>query len=115
VPQTASDLLYLDTVGAECHAADQESDQPVGSCRALLDLIAPGIDDATHPRDLSEGQRLSLVLAIQLTARPAVLLLDEPTRGLDYLAKAALVRILRRLADLGRAIVVATHDVEFAA
>lgn len=115
VPQTASDLLYLDTVAAECAAADQESGRPAGSCRALLDDIAPGIDGLSHPRDLSEGQKLSLVLAIQLTARPSVVLLDEPTRGLDYLAKSALGRILRRLADLGRAIVVATHDVEFAA
>jgi energy-coupling factor transport system ATP-binding protein len=44
-----------------------------------------------------------------------VLLLDEPTRGLDYPAKAELADILRRLADEGRAVMVATHDVEFAA
>ena len=68
-----------------------------------------------HPRDLSEGQRLALAVAIVLTAGPPVLLLDEPTRGLDYPGKHALAEILRGLAADGRAIMVATHDVEFAA
>ena len=69
-----------------------------------------------HPRDLSEGQRLSLVLAIQLAAAPAVLLLDEPTRGLDPTAKARLASIVDDLARAdGKAVVVATHDVEFVA
>ena len=115
VPQTPGDLLYLDTVVAECGAADEESDQPPGSCAALLAQLVPGIDPSAHPRDLSEGQRLSLVLAVQLTARPPVLLLDEPTRGLDYGAKHALARILAELAAAGRAVLVSTHDVEFVA
>ncbi|MDQ6936029.1 MAG: AAA family ATPase, partial [Actinomycetota bacterium] len=68
-----------------------------------------------HPADLSEGQRLALVLAIQLTAEPAVLLLDEPTRGLDYPAKTMLTGVLRELADRGRAVLLSTHDVEFVA
>ncbi|SEG76023.1 energy-coupling factor transport system ATP-binding protein [Thermomonospora echinospora] len=115
VPQTPSDLLYLNSVAAECAQADRESDARPGSCRALLDRLAPGIDDAVHPRDLSEGQRLALVLAIQLTAAPPVLLLDEPTRGLDYLAKARLSEIVTELAAAGHAVVLATHDVEFVA
>ncbi len=115
VPQTASDLLYLETVADECHAADTESDAAPGTCRGLLDRLAPGIGPDKHPRDLSEGQRLSLVLAVQLTAAPSVMLLDEPTRGLDYSAKAALARMIADLAAEGRAMVVATHDVEFVA
>lgn len=115
VPQTASDLLYLETVAAECESGDAESGAAPGSCRDLLDSLAPDIDSGQHPRDLSEGQRLALVLAVQLTAAPAVLLLDEPTRGLDYTAKRVFGRVLRRLADEGRAVVVATHDVEFVA
>ena len=75
----------------------------------------PGIPDTTHPRDLSEGQRLALALAIVLTARPPVVLLDEPTRGLDYAGKAELARIVADLARDGRAVLLATHDVEFAA
>ncbi|QDO87450.1 ATP-binding cassette domain-containing protein [Ornithinimicrobium ciconiae] len=115
VPQSASDLLYLETVEAECAAADAESDLAPGTCRALLDRIAPGIDGDRHPRDLSEGQRLSLVLAVQLVAAPGVLMLDEPTRGLDYRAKDELARIVAELAAAGTAVVIATHDVEFVA
>jgi energy-coupling factor transport system ATP-binding protein len=115
VPQTPSDLLYLGTVRAELEQADRESGPATTSARDLLDRLAPGIPDDIHPRDLSEGQRLSLVLAVQLRAAPAVVLLDEPTRGLDYPAKQALVRIVDGLAAEGRTVVVSTHDVEFVA
>jgi energy-coupling factor transport system ATP-binding protein len=77
--------------------------------------LAPGIDDDTHPRDLSEGQRLALALAIVLAADPPIVLLDEPTRGLDYPAKQQLVAILNSLALEGRCVLLATHDVELAA
>ncbi|MER5818051.1 ATP-binding cassette domain-containing protein, partial [Streptomyces californicus] len=122
VPQTPTDLLYLESVEQELDQADAESWGGSGaegagapSARALLDRLAPGIDGATHPRDLSEGQKLALVLAIQLTAAPRVLLLDEPTRGLDYRAKTQLIAIVDELAGEGRSVVVSTHDVEFAA
>ncbi|MFI2352611.1 ABC transporter ATP-binding protein [Streptomyces sp. NPDC019443] len=115
VPQEPRDLLYADTVAAECAAADADANAAPGSCRALVSELLPGVPDATHPRDLSEGQRLALALAVVLTGRPPLLLLDEPTRGLDYAAKARLVGILRALAAEGHAIVLATHDVELAA
>jgi energy-coupling factor transport system ATP-binding protein len=113
VPQTAADLLYLETVAEECAAVDRGA--APGECRALLDAMVPGIPADAHPRDLSEGQRLALALAVVLVGRPPVVLLDEPTRGLDYPAKAALAAIVRRLADEQHAVLVATHDVEFAA
>ncbi|MFF9115948.1 ABC transporter ATP-binding protein [Streptomyces massasporeus] len=115
VPQEPRDLLYADTVAAECAAADQDAGADPGTCRALVTELLPGVTDDTHPRDLSEGQRLALALAVVLTARPPLLLLDEPTRGLDYAAKARLVTVLRALAAEGHAIVLATHDVELAA
>ncbi|MFD4788869.1 ABC transporter ATP-binding protein [Streptomyces sp. NPDC058459] len=115
VPQEPRDLLYADTVGAECVAADKDADTAPGTCRALVSELLPGITDDVHPRDLSEGQRLALALAVVLTARPPLLLLDEPTRGLDYAAKARLVAVLRGLAAEGHALVLATHDVELAA
>ncbi|MEW2316854.1 ABC transporter ATP-binding protein [Streptomyces bauhiniae] len=115
VPQEPRDLLYADTVGAECVAADKDADAAPGTCQALVSELLPGITDDTHPRDLSEGQRLALALAVVLTARPPLLLLDEPTRGLDYAAKARLVAVLRGLAAEGHALVLATHDVELAA
>ncbi|MGW3357332.1 ATP-binding cassette domain-containing protein [Streptomyces bungoensis] len=115
VPQEPRDLLYADTVAAECAAADRDAGAEPGTCRALVTRLLPGVTDGTHPRDLSEGQRLALALAVVLTARPPLLLLDEPTRGLDYGAKGRLVAVLRALAAEGHAIVLATHDVELAA
>lgn len=115
VPQTPGDLLYLETVDGECHQADQETGAAAGTCRALLDQLTPGLPGDRHPRDLSEGQRLALALAVQLTAAPPVVLLDEPTRGLDYLAKRQFVALVRGLAAAGRGVVVATHDVELVA
>ncbi|MFE5797208.1 ABC transporter ATP-binding protein [Streptomyces sp. NPDC056503] len=115
VPQEPRDLLYAETVGEECAAADADAGAAPGTCRALVTELVPGVTDATHPRDLSEGQRLALALAVVLTAAPPLVLLDEPTRGLDYAAKARLVVRLRALAAEGHAIVLATHDVELAA
>jgi len=115
VPQTPADLLYLDTVEDELAAADRDSDRRPGHARSLLDQLAPDVPGRAHPRDLSEGQRLALVLAIVLSSDPPVVLLDEPTRGLDYPGKAALARILQGFADAGRAVLVSSHDVEFVA
>lgn len=115
VPQEPRDLLYADTVAAECTAADEDAGAPAGSCRDLVARLLPDVPESVHPRDLSEGQRLALALAVVLTARPPLLLLDEPTRGLDYAAKARLIEVLRTLAAEGHAVVLATHDVELAA
>ncbi len=115
VPQTASDLLYLASVAEELAIADADAALPSGATGAILDQLVAGIDRDHHPRDLSEGQKLALVLAVQLARSPDVVLLDEPTRGLDYAGKAGLSRILHQLADGGRTVVVATHDAEFVA
>ncbi|MFD0400536.1 ABC transporter ATP-binding protein [Kitasatospora sp. NPDC127121] len=136
VPQTPTDLLYLETVAQELAQSDLEARSAAGpttagptaagpttvgptaaspTARQILDRLAPGIPDGTHPRDLSEGQKLALVLAIQLAAASRVVLLDEPTRGLDYHAKEALTGIVDALAAEGRTVVVSTHDVEFVA
>ena len=108
LPQSAADLLYLETVDEECTAGGPGT-------RQILDRLVPGIPGDRHPRDLSEGQRLALALALVLAGDPPVLLLDEPTRGLDYGAKHALAAMLRELAADRRAVLVATHDVEFVA
>lgn len=115
VPQTPSDLLFRRSVEQECQAADQAAGAASGTCAELLEDLAPGIDGSQYPRDLSEGQRMCLALAVQLPRSCSVLLLDEPTRGLDYAAKEHLAGICARLAADGQAICLATHDVEFAA
>jgi energy-coupling factor transport system ATP-binding protein len=91
------------------------ADAAPGTTTALLDRLAPGLAGTAHPRDLSEGQRLALVLAIQLAGRPDVVLLDEPTRGLDYAAKRRLRELLGELTAAGAAVVLSSHDVEFVA
>jgi len=115
VPQEPADLLEAATVAAECAASDRDAGCEPGTTRAIVALLAPEVTDPTHPRDLSEGQRLLLALAIILAARPRLICLDEPTRGLDYPTKARLAAILTDLAEAGHAIVLATHDVELAA
>jgi energy-coupling factor transporter ATP-binding protein EcfA2 len=115
VPQDVTDLFFCETVDDECRAADHDAGAPDGTTRALLASMVGGVDGRTHPRDLSEGQRLALALAVVLAVPARVLLLDEPTRGLDYAAKATLVDTLRTIAREGTAVVVATHDVELAA
>ncbi|KWX00244.1 cobalt ABC transporter ATP-binding protein [Carbonactinospora thermoautotrophica] len=115
VPQEPADLLYADSVAAECAQTDRDAQMPPGTCQRLLARLAPDIPLETHPRDLSEGQRLALALAIVLATRPPLVLLDEPTRGLDYPAKDRLVRVLRDLAAQGHGVLLATHDVELAA
>ena len=115
VPQEPGDLLARETVREECRDADRDAAVAEGTTAAILADLAPEVAAETHPRDLSEGQRLALALAIVLAGAPAVVLLDEPTRGLDYPTKERLGRILVRLADQGHAVVLATHDVELAA
>ena len=114
VPQDAADLLYLPSVRAELDQADAETSSAPGTAAGVLDALGVRLDLDTDPRDLSEGQRLALVLAVQLAASPAVVALDEPTRGLDYAMKDHLATIIAGLAASGRGVIVSTHDVEFA-
>ncbi len=115
VPQDPSLILYADSVAEECASADEDFRLAPGTTSGVLDRIAPGLARDQHPRDLSEGQRVCLALAIILASGPEAVLLDEPTRGLDYSAKRRLVTVLRDLALAGRAVLLATHDVELVA
>ena len=116
IPQEPSDLLYLTSVEEECAQADRDHHLALGSTLGILREMLPAISPKTHPRDLSEGQRLSLVLAIVLAGNPELLILDEPTRGLDYEAKSRLMAILHhRARESQTAILMATHDVEIVA
>jgi energy-coupling factor transport system ATP-binding protein len=115
VPQDAQLLLYCESVREECATADREGGLNEGTTESVLEALVPAIPRDRHPRDLSEGQRLALAMAVVLAHEPRVVLLDEPTRGLDYPSKARLEQILAKLAARGTAVVVATHDVEFVA
>lgn len=123
VPDASDDLFLLDTVRGECRRADRRAHLPAGTTLArfagFLDADADGPALAglgvRHPRDLSTGQRRVLALTLQLARSPRVLLVDEPTRGLDARARDLLARTLGALAAQGTAVVIATHDAGFAA
>lgn len=116
IPQEPGDLLYLSSVAQECRRADRDNNLSEGRTLAALHAMLPTISPDSHPRDLSEGERLTLVLAIVLAGSPQLLILDEPTRGLDYEAKNRLMAILhQRSRSEGTCVLMATHDVEIVA
>jgi len=116
IPQEPSDLLYSQSVGQECSQADKDNEVSSGTTLQLLQNLVPTISEKTHPRDLSEGQRLALALSVVLSAQPRALILDEPTRGLDYQSKSLLIQILKEFAAKpGKTVIIATHDVELVA
>jgi energy-coupling factor transport system ATP-binding protein len=109
--QNPGDYLVRERVGDEL-----PGDEGMAALRVV------GLEHAvdSDPRDLSGGERQRLALAIALAGRlegeelPGVVALDEPTRGMDHARKDDLVGLIRDLAIRGAAVVVATHDVEFA-
>jgi energy-coupling factor transport system ATP-binding protein len=117
VPQNPGALLFKDTVLEELAFTRQGHSLPPDPLadRALLARLGLAEQAERYPRDLSSGQRQRVALAAILVAEPAILLLDEPTRGLDYAQKEALTGILRDLRRQGRAVLLATHDVELVA
>jgi len=118
LPQTPDDLLFADTVVEELAVTLRNhgllADPPVAPS-ALLERLGLAQVREQYPRDLSVGQRQRVALGAITVTRPRVLLLDEPTRGLDYRAKETLVQLLRAWQVEGTAIILTTHDVELVA
>ncbi len=115
VPQNPNALLFNDTVRQELDFTRRGHGLPPGEYRDLLSILSLTEYADRYPRDLSVGERQRAALASILVAEPEILLLDEPTRGLDYRQKAALTEFLQREKARGRTIVMATHDVELVA
>jgi energy-coupling factor transport system ATP-binding protein len=82
---------------------------------AELDRFGLAAFAGRHPRDLSSGERQRLAVATVTVMRPELLLLDEPTRGMDGLRKLALGELATALASEGTAVALITHDIDFAA
>ncbi|MBL7183957.1 MAG: ATP-binding cassette domain-containing protein, partial [Anaerolineae bacterium] len=115
VPQDPNALLFADTVRDEVIFTRRSHGLPLGApLDVLRRLNLESLADA-YPRDLSAGERQRVALAAIIAAEPQVLLLDEPTRGMDYLQKRALAMFLREQQKRGRTTVLATHDVELVA
>ncbi|HYP74164.1 MAG TPA: ATP-binding cassette domain-containing protein, partial [Microbacterium sp.] len=122
VPDDSDALFVRDTVAAECRRADRRARRAAGTTAArLAGLLTLEPEDPAlearlrrHPRDLSVGERRCLAIAVQTAADPRVLLLDEPTRGLDPRARDLVASAVLRLADSGTAVLFATHDDAFA-
>jgi energy-coupling factor transport system ATP-binding protein len=115
VPQEPTDLLISDSVSKECISSDSDSGAIPGTTLNIFEQLTTDVSEDSHPRDLSEGEKLSLALAVVLAAKPPLILLDEPTRGLDYAAKRQLVSNLQKLGKKNHTVILATHDVELAA
>jgi energy-coupling factor transport system ATP-binding protein len=114
VPEDPSLLFSRESVAGECAHNDRLARVAPGTTRTLALRLVASIPMDAHPRDLSTGQRLALACALQVAVQPDLLLLDEPTRGLDSPARAELARMLDELASTGTAVIFATHDREFA-
>ncbi len=118
VPQWPATLLFAPTVREELLFTLRnhrlETDPPIEPDRLLARFH---LSEVAHryPRDLSSGQRQRAALAAVLVTRPSVILLDEPTLGMDPLAQAGLGGLLNAFRTEGATIVLATHDVEFVA
>ncbi len=114
LPQNPQALLVCDTVAEELTEwAGRCGYSAADAARAGEQLGLAGLE-GHHPDDLSGGQQQKLALAKLLLTKPDLLFLDEPTKGLDPAGAAETVRILRRLAESGRTVVMVTHDLDVA-
>ena len=105
LPQDVQTVFLRNTVGEE-----------LADAGAVADMLPYDLSAYTdhHPYDLSGGEQQLLALAKALASRPKLLLLDEPTKGLDSYARNRIIDVLKQLRDEGMTIVIVTHDVEFA-
>ncbi|ABZ84417.1 abc-type cobalt transport system, ATPase component [Heliomicrobium modesticaldum Ice1] len=114
--QNPNDYLLQDTVEAEVAFGRRNFGLPDdGTVERLLQELRLEAYRGVHPRDLSGGERQRVAIAAVLATDPEILLLDEPTRGMDEQLKDELGALLRRRMDGGAAVILVTHDVEFVA
>ena len=111
VPELVSDFFVSTTLEAELARADRIAKVDGGFTRANLEAILGFLPDLeTHPRDLSAGTQLALAIAMQMSHKPKILLIDEPTKGFDPQVKSQAIATLECVQETGCAVVFATHD-----
>ncbi len=115
VPQNPNALLFADTVAQELAFTRRAQGMPAAADPALLRTVGLEGVRERYPRDLSAGERQRVALAAVLVSDPELILLDEPTRGLDYAQKKALSTFLQDQQRAGKTVLIVTHDVELIA
>ncbi|MFI5258332.1 MAG: ABC transporter ATP-binding protein [Candidatus Limnocylindrales bacterium] len=114
LPQNPGALLHLPTARAEVELTLRRSGSNE-SPELMLDVFGLATLADRYPRDLSSGERQRAALAATLAGSPALVLLDEPTRGMDLAARRSLATVVRSLTERGAAVVIATHDTDLVA
>lgn len=109
MPQDAKKLFSYETVREEIDNAykDGYEAESIIEGMGFTDLLE------THPYDLSGGEQELLGIVKVMSTYPDILLLDEPTKGLDVFLKESFAKLLKRLKNEGRTIIVVTHDIDF--
>ncbi len=116
LPQNPDDLLFAESIYEELEITLKNHDMSGGAhINDFLEELGLAEETTSYPRDLSTGQRQRVALGAVTITQPKLLLLDEPTRGLDGKSKLNLVQIWQRWLELGAGIIIVTHDVELAA
>lgn len=117
VPELASDFFVTTSLEDELTRADRLAKVSAGFTKDTMASIIPVLPSnlSTHPRDLSAGTQLALAIAMQLSYKPKVLLLDEPVKGFDPVARELISHTLKCVQETGCAILLATHDKDFIA
>ena len=119
LPQNPQNLFVKNTVYADLFEVTKLLPYPDGEGEKAIDEIAGKLEIShlykSHPYDLSGGEQQKAALAKILLMKPKIILLDEPTKGLDAYSKQTFADILSGLKKEGKTIIIVTHDVEFAA
>ena len=117
LPQNPQTYFVQDTIEKEMHTVIQQHDIKNGeeALTHMLDVFGISHLRHRHPYDCSGGELQRAALACMLLGEPTILFVDEPTKGLDPIAKENLAHILKSLHTKGLTIVMVTHDIEFAA
>ena len=106
LPQDVQTVFLRNTVREELEDADADTVVLGTDMSSLLDK---------HPYDLSGGEQQLVALSKVLAKKPRLILMDEPTKGLDVVKKEEFVQLLYKLKENGVSVLIVTHDVEFAA
>jgi energy-coupling factor transport system ATP-binding protein len=114
VPQNPNSVLFAETLGEEVAFTLRNHGQ-AGEVAAILARFGLAGMAERYPRDLSGGERQRAALAAMLATEPPIMLLDEPTRGLDYGQKERLAALIQGWGAQGKTVIIATHDVEWIA